>query len=120
MLKFISAQIGYIKGDSVEGLSESDGGIRFLCLVATFCTMNRYEAALRIDSLLEATRARDQLRPTLSQPQSMMTILESKLALSDYAASVAGWEIWFLGQLVRSGDDLFRSQAAAIPPKKRL
>jgi hypothetical protein len=120
VLKFISAQIGYMKGDSVEVLSESDGGIRFLCLVATFCTMNRYEAALRIDSLLDATRARDQLRPTLSQLQSMMTILESKLALSDYAASVAGWEIWFLGQLLRPGDDLFRSQTVAIPPKTSL
>ncbi len=107
VLKFVSAQIGYLKGDSVEVLSESDGGVRFLSLVATFCTMSRYEAALRIDSLLEATQGRDQLRPTLAQLQSLMAILESKLALSDFAASVAGWEIWFTSQVLQPADDLF-------------
>jgi len=120
VLKFISAQIGYMKGDSVEVLSESDGGIRFLCLAATFCTMDRYEAALRIDSLLEATRARDELRPTLSQLQSMMTILESKLALSDFAASVAGWEIWFIGQLLHPRINRDLPFGGALPPKKGL
>jgi hypothetical protein len=120
VLKFISAQIGYMKGDSVEVLSESDGGIRFLCLAATFCTLDRYEAALRIDSLLEATRARNELRPTLSQLQSMMTILESKLIFSEFTTSVAGWVIWFEGQLLRPGDDLFRAQARIVPPKKSL
>jgi hypothetical protein len=120
VLKFINAQIGYMEGDSVEVLSESDGGVRFLCLVATFRTMGRYEAALRIDSLLEATRDRDKLRPTLTQLQSIMAILESKLALSDFTASVAGWEVWLLGQLLRSRDDLFRPHAYAIPPKRSL
>ncbi|KAF7507568.1 hypothetical protein GJ744_010359 [Endocarpon pusillum] len=122
VLKFVSAQIGYLKGDSVEILSESDGGLRFLSLVATFCTMSRYEAAIRIDSLLEATQSRDQLRPTLVQVQSMMRILESKLALSDFAANVAGWEIWFISQLLRPADDLFRPRKglAAIPPQGKL
>ena len=120
VLKFVSAQIGYLKGDSVEVLSESDGGIRFLSLVATFCTMTRYEAATRIDSLLEATQSRDQLRPSLVQLQSMLRILESKLALSDFAASVAGWEIWFTGQLLRPADDSFRPQIAEIPPRGKL
>lgn len=120
VLKFVSAQIGYLKGDSVEILSESDGGLRFLSLVATFCTMTRYEAAIRIDSLLEATQGRDQLRPTLVQLQSMLTVLESKLALSDFAANVAGWEIWFIGQLLRPADDPFRPQLAEIPPRGKL
>jgi hypothetical protein len=79
-----------MKGDSVEILSRSDGGIRFLCLIATFCTMPRYAAAQRIDSLLEATQNRGQLRPTITQLQIMMSVLESKLAFGDFAESVAG------------------------------
>lgn len=122
VIKFISAQIGYTKGDSVELLSRSDGGIRFLCLAATFCTMTRHEAAMRIDSLLEATQSRGQLRPTIAQLQSLMGILESKLAVSDFTTNTAGWAIWFSGQLLPFRDDIYRFHASQslVPERKEL
>jgi hypothetical protein len=45
---------------------------------------------MRMDMLLEATQNRGQLRPTITQLQIMMSVLESKLALGDFAESVAG------------------------------
>jgi hypothetical protein len=87
---FICAAIGYMKEDSVEILPRSDGSVSFLCLIATFCMMPRHEAATRIDSLLEATQKRGQLRPTITRLQRLMSVLESKLALGDFAESVDG------------------------------
>jgi hypothetical protein len=118
VLNFISAQIGYLKGDSVELLSRSDGGIRFLCLMATFCTMPHYEAGIQVDSLLEATQQRGQLRPTISQLQGLMKILESKLALADFAATVAGWETWYSCQLDHPEKDRFRLEGRGLIPSR--
>jgi hypothetical protein len=36
VFNFIKCQVGYKKNDSVEQLSRSDAGIRFLCLAAVF------------------------------------------------------------------------------------
>lgn len=57
--------------------------------------MPHYEAGIQVDSLLEATQPRGHHRPTISQLQSLMKILDSKLALAGFVATVAG-----LGNLV--------------------
>jgi hypothetical protein len=93
VLNFIKAQIGYKKGDSVEQLSRSDSGIRFLSLAATLCTLDHYDAASRLDTMLEATQKEPQLRPTIKQLQVMMNTIREKMVLSDFANIVAGCEI---------------------------
>lgn len=93
VLNFIKAQIGYRKNDVMKLLSNNDADVRFLCLATTFCTMDHYETARRIDSLLEGTQNKNQLRPTVRQLQVMMNVLMSKLILSDFAHHVAEWEI---------------------------
>lgn len=118
VFKFVKTQVGWRNGDSVELLSRSDGGIRFLCLAAALCTLSKYEAAVRLDGLLQETQKDAQLRPTISQLHSMMVILESKLALSSFANNVAGWEIWFRSQLAHIQDPRYRIEFTAIPPKK--
>jgi hypothetical protein len=116
-VQFIKAQVGYKKGDSVEYLSKSEPGIRFLCLAAALCTVDKYEAALRLDSLLEATQKENQLRPTISQLQTMMGIVETKLMLSDFANTVAGWEIWYRAQDLQP---IFQLPVAEVPTKDGL
>lgn len=121
VLNFIRAQVGYRKGDSVEQLSNSDAGVRFLCLAATLCTLEHYEAARRLDSLLEATQKnKEQLRPTVSQLQTMMGILNSKLVLSDFAKSVAGWEIWLRNVLPQQEEARLEISVAEVPPKSPM
>lgn len=120
VIKFIQAQVGWKKGDSVELLSRSDGGIRFLCLAATLSTVNRYEAALRLDFLLQETQKSTQLKPTISQLQALMAVLNSKLALSDFGTLVAGWEIWFQKEMAQFPHEEHKYGYAAIPSKKAL
>ena len=119
VVNFIKAQIGYKKGDSVELLSRSDSGIRFLCLAATLCTLDRYDAANRLDALLQATAKEDQIRPTIKQLQVMMETLQTKLMLSDYTKSVVGWEIFSRAMLADVGPD-YAIDVARIPSKTSL
>lgn len=119
VFKFIQAQIGWKKGDSVELLSRSDAGIRFLCFAATLSTVDRYEAALRLDFLLHKTQKSSQLKPTISQLQALMAVLNSKLALSDFGNLVAGWEIWFRKEMIEISPSNPRFSYAAVPSKKR-
>ncbi|KAK5293230.1 hypothetical protein LTR99_010157 [Exophiala xenobiotica] len=117
VLNFIKAQIGYRKDDSVEQLSRSDSGIRFLCLVATLCTLDRYDAADRLDSLLQATQQGFQIRPTIRQLQVMLDSMKTKLIMSDFATSVAGFEMFLRASLAGSPS---RMRIALIPTKKSL
>lgn len=119
VLNFVKAQIGYKKGDSVEQLSRSDSGVRFLCLAATLCTLDHYDAADRLDSLLQATQKDHQMRPTVRQLQVMMNTLRTKLILSDYANLVASCEIFCRSALADHGTG-FGIQVAQVPPKRSL
>ena len=119
VVNFIKAQIGYKKGDSVELLSRSDSGIRFLCLAAPLCTLDRYDAASRLDALLQATAEKDQIRPTIKQLQVMMETLQTKLMLSDYTKSVLGWEIFSRAMLADCGRE-YAIDVVNIPSKTSL
>ncbi|KAI9840168.1 MAG: hypothetical protein M1837_001881 [Sclerophora amabilis] len=117
VLTFIKAQIGYKKGDSVDVLSRSDAGVRFLCLASTFCTMDRYDAALRLDSLLQQTQRDTQFKPTIAQLQAVMAVLGNKLALSDFANSIAGWQIWCQRVIIDEG---YHTKVTSIPSRQSL
>ena len=119
VLNFVKAQIGYRKGDSVELLSRSDSGVRFLALAATFCTIDRYDAANRLDALLQATAERDQIRPTIKQLQVMMETIKTKMMLSDYTKSIVGWEIFSRAMLADYGPD-YAIKVTRIPSKSSL
>ena len=119
VLNFVKAQIGYRKGDSVELLSRSDSGVRFLALAATFCTIDRYDAANRLDALLQATAEKDQIRPTIKQLQVMMETITTKMMLSDYAKSIVGWEIFSRAMLADYGPD-YAIKVTRIPSKSSL
>jgi hypothetical protein len=119
VLNFVKAQIGYKKDDSVEQLSRSDSGIRFLCLVATLCTLNHYDAADRLDAMLQATQKDFQIRPTIKQLQVMLKSMKTKLVLSDFATSVAGFEIMLRASLEELGA-AYQIGIAEIPIKQSL
>jgi hypothetical protein len=119
VLNFVKAQIGYKKDDSVEQLSRSDSGIRFLCLVATLCTLDHYDAADRLDAMLQATQKDFQIRPTIKQLQVMLKSMKTKLVLSDFATSVAGFEIMLRASLEELGA-AYQIGIAEIPIKQSL
>jgi hypothetical protein len=119
VLNFIKAQIGYKKDDSVEQLSRSDSGIRFLCLVTTLCTLDHYDAADRLDAMLQATQQGFQIRPTIRQLQVMLNSMKTKMILSDFATSVAGFETILRASLEGQGAP-YQIGIAQIPTKESL
>src|SRR5450432_4167983 len=47
---FLKVQVGYSAGDAAYYLSNSDGGVRFLCLAAALCSIeNRLQRAQLLD-----------------------------------------------------------------------
>ena len=103
----------------MEQLSRSDSGIRFLCLVATLCTLDHYDAADRLDALLQATQQGFQIRPTLRQLQVMLNSMKTKMVLSDFATSVAGFEMILRASLEQLGAP-YQIGVAQIPTKESL
>lgn len=82
-----------MKDDSIEQLSRSDSGVRFLCLAATFCTVKTYEAAQLLGNLLRATAEKEQLQPTVVLLQTLLRRLSSKLSLADFTSNIVGCEL---------------------------
>lgn len=119
VLNFVKAQIGYKKNDSVEQLSRSNSGIRFLCLAATLCTVDHYAAVERLDAILQAMQQGFQIRPTLKQLQVMLNSMKTKLVLSDFATSVAGYEIMLRASLEPLGAP-YQFDIAQTPTKESL
>ena len=122
VLNFIKATVGYRRHDATWLLAQSEGGIRFLCFVATLYTMEKTEAALRLDALLRATHKDTSRQSTIHQLQDLLGALEPKLCVSDFAESVAGWESMLHGvieNLPPVDRKLFAFRVARLPPGER-
>ena len=70
--------------------------------------------------MLQETQESGQLKPTISQLQSLMTVLNSRLTLSDFGNLVAGWEIWFRKEMVEISSSNPHFSYAAVPSEKAL
>ena len=91
-LDFIKCQVGFSEGDSADYLSRTDGGVRFLGLAATLCSLrSSIAAAQMLEGMVRETAKDKQLLPTLLQYKSLLDALEPKLASSDFANSMLGW-----------------------------
>ncbi|MCJ1237448.1 hypothetical protein MMC14_005433 [Varicellaria rhodocarpa] len=91
-LDFIKCQVGFSEGDSADYLSRTDGGVRFLGLAATLCSLrSSIAAAQMLEGMVQETAKDKQLLPTLLQYKSLLDALEPKLASSDFANSMLGW-----------------------------
>jgi hypothetical protein len=63
---FLKAQIGYSAHDAAQYLSQSDGGVRFLCLAATLYTIESgLQRAQLLDMLLKSTVQSCDVMPTV-------------------------------------------------------
>lgn len=91
---FLKAQIGYSVGDAASYLSQSDGGVRFLCLAATLYTIDEgLVRAQLLDKLLRSTVQSYEMFPTLMQLNDLLRVLETKLTVSSFANEVIGWAL---------------------------
>ena len=121
VINFVKAKVGYRKNDSVWQLAQSDGGIRFLCFMASLYTMGSSEAALRLDKLLQKTQKDTSPRPTLLHLQDLVDVLEPKLKISDFASTVATAEQWLrtkIAGLPETARTKMSFDVAQIPPEQ--
>jgi len=91
---FLRAQIGYSAGDAAYYLSQSDGGVRFLCLAATLCTIKEgLRRAQLLDTLLRSTARSCDSLPTVMQLNDLLRALDTKLTVSTFTNDVRGWSL---------------------------
>lgn len=96
-VRFLKSKIGYAKGDSVDHLASSDGGVSFLSLAsALLCTSGSFFAASTLHAMILETApsqaTTDESIPTLRMLQQLLNALEPKLTRADFAKDVSGWQ----------------------------
>ena len=90
--KFLRARIGYAKGGSIAALSNSAGGIRFLCLASALVSgSSNFDAAIALESMIRDTAEDKAVSPTLYQLKDLLEILEPKLNRACFLDEVAGY-----------------------------
>ncbi|KAL1303311.1 hypothetical protein AAFC00_006715 [Neodothiora populina] len=120
-VNFLKSTFGYAKGDAVDYLLGSDGGIRFLSLTcALLCTSDTDFAATILHGLIletapssYRTSAQEDRLPTVSTFHRLLEVLEDKLCRVGFALEVAGYQRDLL-DLYRLGIDEKRPSSGVI------
>jgi hypothetical protein len=94
--KFLQAKIGYSKGGSINALSKSSEGVRFLSLAsALISTSNNFDAATALEKMVKETAEDKELSPTVYQLKDLLDILESRLNKVRFLDEVVGFQSLF-------------------------
>jgi hypothetical protein len=95
--KFLHAKIGYAKGGSIGALSNSSGGIRFLCLASALISgSSNFDAAIALESMIRDTAEDKAMSPTLYQLKDLLDVLEPRLNRARFLDEVAGYRALLL------------------------
>lgn len=96
MLKFLKAQVGYVKGDSADLLTETLAGVNLLALAAALiATSSTFEAGSALEIMILATAADKTLVPTSHHLKDLLDILEPRLNRAGFLSEVLGWKDWW-------------------------
>jgi hypothetical protein len=91
--KFLLAKIGYSKGGSIDVLSKSAEGIRFLSFAsALISTHNNFDAATALGNMVRDTAEDKELSPTVYQLKDLLDVLEPRLNRARFLDEVAGFQ----------------------------
>ena len=108
ILKFLKAQVGYVKGDSVDLLSRTMAGVNLLALAAALIsTSSNFEAGSALEIMILASAADKTLVPTAHHLKDLLDILEPRLNRAGFLNEVLGWRDFWLnsgGEVSRLAD----------------
>ncbi len=91
-LKFLKAQIGFERGSSVDILSRSMDGVRFLALAtALVSSMDLFHASNVLETMIEASAADKTLLPTSFHLKLLLQIIEPRVNRVGFTNDVFGW-----------------------------
>jgi hypothetical protein len=109
--KFLHAKIGYAKGGSIGALSNSSGGIRFLCLASALISgSSNFDAAIALEGMIRDTAEDKAMSPTLYQLKDLLDVLEPMLNRARFLDEVAGY--W---ALLKDPQQILRSTEMVVP-----
>ena len=109
--KFLLAKIGYAKGGSIDALSNSSGGIRFLCLASALISgSSNFDAAIALENMIRDTAEDKAMIPTLYQLKDLLEILEPRLKRACFLDEVAGYHA-----LLSDSQQLSQLAAMVVP-----
>ena len=102
--KFLLAKIGYAKGGSIDALSKSAEGIRFLSLAsALISASNNFDAATALVKMVSDTAEDKALSPTVYQLKDLLDVLEPRLNRARFLDEVAGYQALILRSQNQAG-----------------
>lgn len=95
-LDFMEARVGYFAGDSVDLLSKTSGGMRFLCFAAIIlsCGKTDIQSAEFLETILTRGGYVGHPKPTLHQLLALLRALKPKLASVGFVKVVLGRRDW--------------------------
>jgi hypothetical protein len=94
---FLLAKIGYAKGTSVDAISKTGEGIRFLSLAtALIATSNTFDAARALEKMINDTAEDKELSPGMYQLKDILDVLEPRLNRARFLDEVVGFQSLFL------------------------
>jgi hypothetical protein len=94
--KFLLAKIGYARGGSIDVLSKSTEGIRFLSLAAALIsTESTFDAATALEKMVKVTAEDRELVPTVYQLKDLLDVLEPALNKARFLDEVVGYQTLF-------------------------
>ena len=99
-LKFMKSQVGFSAGDTADVVSETNGGIRFLCFAAILLSGGKadLDSAELLESFLSRRSSTD--RPS-TEPASTASFVEGNKAKTSgcgVSKVFLGWCIWCMAK----------------------
>ena len=96
VVKFLKAHAGYIKGDSVDILSQSMAGINMLALAAALIAVSTtFEAGSALEIMIVESATDKSLVPTAYHLKDLLEILEPRLNRAGFLGEVLSWQHWW-------------------------
>lgn len=89
----MKARVGYFAGDSADVLSQTNGGMRFLCFAAIIlsCGEADIQSAESLETILNRRACVGHPRPTLLQLLALLRALKPKLAGAGFVKVALDW-----------------------------
>ena len=114
-LKFLQAKIGYGKGGSLDALSKTSEGIRFLCVASALVSSgSNFDAGTALSEMISSTAEDKDMSPTAFQLKDVLDVLEPRINRFRFLDDPCGYQTLISQQVENVPSAIAVPCAAAI------